>query len=79
MKNKRKGNMTKKLFKIPVEWAEYGTLEIEAHTVEEAIKIAEEDDSIPLPDGNYIESSWQVNQDKALIEAMNKNPREVIE
>lgn len=31
-------------FKIPVEWAVYATVEIEADTIEEAIRIAEEYD-----------------------------------
>ena len=37
-----------KTFKIPVEWAVYGHVEIEAESLEDAIKIAKEDESIPL-------------------------------
>ncbi|MFA5048615.1 MAG: hypothetical protein WC516_06345 [Patescibacteria group bacterium] len=62
-----------KFFKIPVEWACYGVVEIEAKNIEEAIKKAQDDDSIGLPEGYYIDSSWQVNDDEALIEELNKN------
>jgi len=62
-----------KTFKIPVEWAVFGVVEIEAETLEEAIKKVDEDnDEIPLPEGDYIDGSWQVNKDSCLIEVLNK-------
>ncbi len=60
-----------KTFKIPVEWVLYGEVEIQAKSIEEAIEIAEEDNDIPLPDGEYRDGSWQVNEDMGLIEAIN--------
>ena len=60
-----------KEFKIPVEWANYGVVTIEAETLESAIDIAREDENIPLPEGSYIESSWEVNNDLALIKILN--------
>lgn len=51
------------IFRIPVQWQLYGEVEIKAYNIQEAIKIAKEDDSIPLPDGEYLEGSWQVEED----------------
>lgn len=50
-----------KTFKIPVEWSVYATVEIEAETLEEAIKIFDKtEDEIPLPtDTDYIDGSFQ--------------------
>jgi len=62
----------KKYFKIPVEWACYGVVEIYARNIDEAIKITKEDNNIPLPEGDYIDGSWQVNEDEALIKALNE-------
>ena len=62
-----------KYFKIPVEYSLYGTITIEADNIEDAIKKAQEDDNIPLPEGYYIDGSWQVNNDKVLINALNKD------
>jgi len=61
-----------KLYKIPVEWACFGVVEIEANNIEEAIKMAD-DENVPLPEGDYIDSSWKVNDDKVLIDELNKN------
>jgi len=63
----------KKEFKIPVEWAMYGVVTIEAETLDEAIKFVEDDvEGIPLPQGDYIDGSWQVNGDKNFIQVLNK-------
>lgn len=64
-----------KTFKIPVEWAEYGVVEVEAKNIKEAIKIVQEDENIPLPEGHYIDSSWQVNEDEALIKVLNSKEK----
>ena len=61
-----------KTFKIPVEWASYGVVEIEAKDVKQAIKMAEEE-NIPLPEGDYIDGTWKVNDDECLIKELNKN------
>ena len=51
--------MNKKYFKIPVEWAVYGTVEVEANTLEEAIEIFDRTiDEIPLREGDYIDGSF---------------------
>lgn len=61
-------------FLIPVEWAEYGTICVEANTIDEAIEIAKDKKGeIPLPTENfYIDGSWKVNDDVALIKILNK-------
>lgn len=51
-----------KTWKIPVTWEMYGTVEIKANTLEEAFELAE-DDSIPLPDGDYVNASWKVDSE----------------
>lgn len=52
-------------YKIPVSWECYGYVTIEANNLEEAINKAWGDD-IPLPEGNYIDGSWKVDEDIAL-------------
>ena len=51
-----------KTWKIPVIWKMYGTVEIEANTLEEAFELAE-DDPIPLPDGDYVNEFWKVDSE----------------
>lgn len=50
-------------FKIPVTWSVYGTIEIQADTIEDAIKKFEENkEEIPLPyDSDYIDNSFQMD------------------
>lgn len=51
--------MKNKYFRIPVEWASFGIVNIEADTLEEAIaKFDETIDDIPLPEGDYIDGSF---------------------
>ena len=53
--------MNKKMYKIPCTWEMYGVLDIEADSLEDAVKIAE-DDGHPLPDHqNYSDGSFVVN------------------
>lgn len=54
-----------KKFKVPVTWEVYATIEVEAETLEEAMKIAkDEDGEIPLPtQTEYVDGSWRVNVD----------------
>lgn len=63
----------KQTFKIPVEWAVYSTVEIEAESLEEAIEIFDKImDYIPLPtEPNYIDGSFQrVNADEPIEQAV---------
>ena len=50
-----------KTYKIGVVWQMYGTVEVEANNLEEAIHILHSTD-VPLPDnGEYIEGSFEVD------------------
>lgn len=72
----------KKYWKIPVCWEMYGTVEVEADTIEEAIekfkKIEYEGEGFALPyDGSYVDGSFELSDDdpenlKGLIALMNK-------
>ena len=53
-----------KTYKIPVSWQVYGTVNIEAENIEEAIELAGGDE-IPLPEGDYIDGSWEVDGELA--------------
>ncbi len=57
-------------YQIPVTWQVYGKISVTAESLGEAVEIAREDDSIPLPDGDYIEDSWEV--DEELARSMNE-------
>lgn len=62
-----------KTYKIPCTWEMYGILEIEANSLDEAKAIALEDSS-PLPDEkNYVDGSFQID-DEDLITYL--NPKE---
>ena len=51
-----------KTWKIPVVWQMMGTVTVEANTLEEAMFIAENDDSIPLPNnGDFLDGSWELD------------------
>lgn len=51
-------------YKVPVIWQMYGHVTVEADTLKHAAEIAESDMGIGLPDnGEYIESSWEVDWD----------------
>ena len=56
-----------KTWKIPVTWEVYGTVEVEANTLEEAIDIArDEEGALPLPDeSDYVDGSWRVTEEDA--------------
>lgn len=51
-------------YRIPVSWEMYGHVEVEADSLEEAISIAESDET-PLPDGDYINGSFEVDYEIA--------------
>lgn len=52
-----------KTWRVPVCWGMMGVVKIEADTLEEAIKIAEDDEGIiPIPDnGSFLDGSWEVD------------------
>ena len=52
-------------WKIPVTWEVCSTVDIEAETLEEAMRIAcDEDGEIPLPtDPDYVDGSWRLSSD----------------
>ena len=68
-----------KYYEIPCSWEVYGTLEVEASRLEEAIAIAEADDapiwryscSPSTNDFNYVDGSFEVDRD--IAEEMNKD------
>lgn len=49
-------------FKIPVVWQMVGKIEIEADTLEDAVQKVH-DSTVPLPDGDYLEDSFEVAMD----------------
>ena len=60
-----------KYYEIPCTWEVYGTIEIEADSLEEAIELAERDDS-PMPDdSDYVDGSFQIDRD--IAEEINKD------
>ena len=60
-----------KYYEIPCTWEVYGTVEIEADSLEEAIELAERDDS-PMPDeSDYVDGSFQIDRD--IAEEINKD------
>ena len=60
-----------KYYEIPCSWEVYGTLEVEADSLEEAIELAERDDS-PMPDdSDYVDGTFQVDRD--IAEEINKD------
>ena len=61
--------MTKKLYRIPVEWAVTGTLLVEAESLSEALLEAED---APLPEPkDYIDGTFEINHQ--MISFVNKN------
>ena len=71
----------RKMWKIPVTWECYGTVEVEGDTIEDALKefnrIEEETEGFSLPEGEYIDGSFRLSDDnpeelKSMIELMNK-------
>lgn len=59
----REKDLTKeRVFRIQVEWAMIGIAKVSAETLDEAIEKCQDPD-FPLPDGDYLEDSFQVNED----------------
>jgi len=68
------GGSKMKTFKIPCSWEVYGTLKIEANTLEEAKqKAITEQETCSLPESNYIDGSFKLDlEDDNLIEVLNE-------
>ena len=61
-KYKKTPKKEKKIFRIACDWEVYSTMEIEATSLKEAVKIAEEDSPLPTnPD--YVDGSFTINTD----------------
>lgn len=51
-------------YRLAVDWEVFGEIEIEANSLEEAIQIGIEDNPpISLPESNYIDGSWKINEE----------------
>ena len=56
-----------KTYKIGVVWQMYGTVEVEANNLEEAIHILHSTD-VPLPDnGEYIDGSFEIDSEGSAL------------
>ena len=55
------GNDTIPVWKIPVCWEMVGFVEIQAPTLDDAMDIARNDESIELPEGTYVDGSWALS------------------
>lgn len=52
--------------KLPVTWEMYGIVEVEANSVEDAIKKFDEIcDELPLLDGDYVDASFDLSSREA--------------
>ncbi len=69
-----------KTWTIPVMYSMAGIVKIEANTLKEAIDIALNDDSIPLPNNSYyIDGSWEVcGSEEYTRECYNNNQKDEI-
>ena len=62
-------NMNNKWYEIPCSWEVYGTVEVAATSLDEAIERVEDDD-FPLPSrSSYVDGSFQV--DRPIAEDLN--------
>ena len=52
------------VYKLPCSWEMVGNMEVEAGTLKEAIAMAE-DSKTPLPDGECVDCSFEVNTEVA--------------
>lgn len=62
---------------IPVSWEMCGKVKIQANSLDEAIEITENDSSIGLPEGDYVDASWKVEvEDKDFVRGFYNNGQE---
>lgn len=62
-----------RIYHIPCAWQVYGRADVEANSLDEAIRIAEGDD-FPLPEGDYLDDSFKVDRELAM--ELDKNKEE---
>lgn len=62
-------------FVIPCSWEMYGTYEVEAPSLDEAVTIAENSENLPEDGGSYVDGSFTINHDMMLL---NEGTLEVI-
>ena len=61
-----------KTFKIPVTWGSWGIVEVEAETLDEALnKFDRDEDEYSLPEAEYIDGSFEREEDIEIIELNN--------
>ena len=65
-----------KTWKIPVSWEVCGVVEIQAPTLDQAIEIAKTDDTIKLPDGEYVCGSFDVTVDDLIRNYYNQSQQD---
>ena len=64
-------------YKVGVSWTEVGVIEIEAANVEEALKKAEENiDDLVLPEGEYLDESFRIDEDTTRVLNLIKSSNE---
>ncbi len=63
------------IWKIPVTWEVCGSVLIPAKTLKEAMEIVKNDDTIPVPKGEYVDGSWSLSSDdeQFVLECFNKD------
>ena len=59
------------IYKIPCVWQMYGYHRVEANSLSEAVDLVLSDE-MGLPDGEYLEASFEVDQDHAIVEDLNE-------
>lgn len=54
------------IWDIPVSWEMYGIISVESETLEQAMKVAQDEDgNIPLPaNAHYVDGSWRLSSDE---------------
>ena len=50
----------KRQYRVPCTWETYGLLYVEAESAEQAKIIADEE---PLPSGDYVDGSWEIDEE----------------
>lgn len=69
----------KKVFKLPVEWSVFGTIEIEAESLEDALKIfckTENETGLPK-ESDYIEDSFQLSTESSPFTDIKETAKEL--
>jgi len=64
-----------KNYEVPCSWQVYAWANVEANSFDEAIEFVESDD-FPLPEGSYVEGSFELDHD--MLEFERENLRQQI-